>query len=99
MKIVATFHLSKIICYDFGCAKRYSFFDQSTVPQRIYLKPLSVKKQKIQSESDFTPARASPSGFAAPYNFSISITCGFAFGHVQERVFMWYILHIRHLEG
>jgi len=26
------------------------------------------------------PARTSPSGFAAPYNFSISPTCGFIFG-------------------
>jgi len=40
----------------------------------------------VQRESDFTSARASPSGFAAPYNFPISPTCGFAFGDVQERV-------------
>jgi len=26
------------------------------------------------------PARASPSGLAAPYNFSISPTCGLSFG-------------------
>jgi len=25
------------------------------------------------------PARASPSGFAVPFHFSISFTCGFAF--------------------
>jgi len=29
--------------------------------------------RKVQSESDFQPARTSPSGFAAPYNFSISL--------------------------
>jgi len=33
------------------------------------------------------PARASPSGFTAPYHFSISPTCGFAFGdfHVEYK--------------
>jgi len=40
------------------------------------LNSVSAKK----SQSDFMPARASPSGFAAPYHFSISPTCGFAFG-------------------
>jgi len=39
------------------------------------------KCQEVQSESDFM------------LNFSISPTCGFAFGDVQERV------HIRHLKG
>jgi len=42
--------------------------------------PLSTKKSKVQSESDFMPERASPSGFAAPSHFSISPTCAFAFG-------------------
>jgi len=42
-----------------------------------------------ESESDFMPARASLSGFAVSYHFSISPTFGFAFRHaVQERVFM-----------
>jgi len=36
------------------------------------------RNPKVQSGSDFMPAHASPSGFAAP--FSISPTCGFAFG-------------------
>jgi len=36
--------------------------------------------RKVQSESDFMPARAVPSGFAAPYHFLISPTCGFTFG-------------------
>jgi len=54
--------------------------------------------RNVQSESNFMPARASPSDFAVPYNFSISFTCGFAFGHgVQERVFMWYT--VLHIEG
>jgi len=35
------------------------------------------------------PARASPSGSAVPYHFSISITGGFAFG--QKYGFMLYI--------
>jgi len=30
-------------------------------------------QSKLKSESDFMPARASPSGFTIPYNF-----CGFA---------------------
>jgi len=38
------------------------------------------RPRKVQSESDFIPARTSPSGFAAPYHFSISPTCDFAFG-------------------
>jgi len=44
------------------------------------LNPLSAQKSKVQSESDFMSARTSPSDFAAPYYFSISPTCGFAFG-------------------
>jgi len=44
---------------------------------------------KCQSESDSMPARVSPSGFAVPYHFSISITGGFAFG--QKRIFMLLI--------
>jgi len=33
------------------------------------------------------PARASPSGFAVPYHFSITITGGFAFGYSAETCF------------
>jgi len=44
------------------------------------------------------PARASPSGFAAPYHFSISLVVSLS-DIVQERVFMWSILYIRHLKG
>jgi len=60
----------------------------------IVLTHLSAK-EIVQSENDSIPARASLSGFAASYNFSISPTCGFAFGDV----FIWSILHIRHLES
>jgi len=49
-------------------------------------------RQEVQSVSDFMPARASPSGFAVP-------TCGSLSDIVQEGVFMWCILHIRHLKG
>jgi len=42
----------------------------------------SKEVQEVQSERDFMPARASPFGFAVPYSFSISPTCGFAFGDV-----------------
>jgi len=35
-----------------------------------------------QSESDFMPGRASPSGFVVHYSFSISPTCGFIFRNV-----------------
>jgi len=38
-------------------------------------------------QSDFMPARDSPSGFAAPYNFSISPPCGFAFRHIAGTCF------------
>jgi len=31
----------------------------------------------------YAPARTSPFGFAAPYHFSVSPTCGFAFGDVE----------------
>jgi len=41
-------------------------------------------------------ARATPSGFAVPYNFSPTFGDFFS---VQERVFMWSILRIRHLKG
>jgi len=37
------------------------------------------RSHQVQSESDYMQACASPSGFAAPYHFSISPTCGFAF--------------------
>jgi len=47
-----------------------------------YISVLTLQvPRKVQSESDFMPA---------PYTFTISPTCGFAFG-VQERVFMWSI--------
>jgi len=50
------------------------------------LKSQETKKtKKVQSESDFMPARASPSGFAVPYNFSIPLTCGFCFSDVHAR--------------
>jgi len=55
-----------------------------TVWWRIEINPFKVPRNR-QSESDFMP-----------YHFSISTTCGFAFEE-QERVFMWSILHIRHL--
>jgi len=42
--------------------------------------PLSAKK--VQNESDSILARVSLCGFTVPYHFSISITGGFAFGHV-----------------
>jgi len=48
--------------------------------------------RKVQSESDSMPAHASPSSFAVPYHFSISITGGFAFGHNAKTCFMLYIL-------
>jgi len=35
-----------------------------------------VPRNRVQSESDFIPVGASPSGFAVIYNFSISPTCG-----------------------
>jgi len=40
----------------------------------------NIKKVHL-SESDLMPARASLSGFAIPYHFSVSITCCFDFGH------------------
>jgi len=50
---------------------------------------ISLSAKNVQNESDFMP----------PYNFSISPTCGFAFRHRTERVFMsWYQL-IWHLKG
>jgi len=49
--------------------------------------PVNPFKCQVQSERDLMWAHASPSGFVVPYNFSISLTCGFAFGH---------ILHIWH---
>jgi len=44
--------------------------------------PLSAKKSKVQSKSDSIPARALLFGFAVSYHFPISITGGFAFGHL-----------------
>jgi len=44
-----------------------------------------INRLSVQRKSDFMPACASPSGFTAPYYFSISPTCDFPFG---ERVFM-----------
>jgi len=38
--------------------------------KKLYVNPLSAKKVKV---------RASPSGFAVPYSFSISHTYGFGF--------------------
>jgi len=38
----------------------------------------------IQSESDFMSAHAMPSGFTVPYNFSISLTFGFACRRLQD---------------
>jgi len=35
---------------------------------------LNHAKKKVQSESDYMPSRASPSGFSIPYNFSTSLT-------------------------
>jgi len=53
-------------------------------------------RPKVQSESDLIPAHASTFGFAVSYHFSISLTCGFAFGqrffitcnHVTRRVLL-----------
>jgi len=53
------------------------------------------RNQKVQSESDSMPARASPSGFAIPYQFSISITSGFAFGNSAETCF--HVVYIQHV--
>jgi len=49
------------------------------------------RNRQVQSESDFMPVRASPSGFAVLYHFSISPTFGFAFRHSAGTCFMsWY---------
>jgi len=39
------------------------------------------------------PARASPSGFAVTYHFSISITGGFALGHAETCFRVVFIQH------
>jgi len=49
---------------------------------------LSAKKVQSESESDSMLTRTSPSGFAVLYQFSISITGGFAFEHVQKH-YIW----------
>jgi len=54
------------------------------------------KIQKFKVKVSPMPARVSPSGFAVPYHFSISITGGFAFE--QKRVFMLYIYDMWHLK-
>jgi len=45
-------------------------------------------------------AGASLFGFTGPYQFSISLTCGFAFRHgIQKHVFMTCVPVIWHLRG
>jgi len=46
-----------------------------------------VDRQLLNPLSDFMPARASPSGFAVSYRFSISPTCGVVFGEQCRNVF------------
>jgi len=52
---------------------------------------LSAKKSKVKV---ILCQRASPSGFAVPYNFSIALTCGFAFG--EERVRTETCFHVEY---
>jgi len=85
-----------------------SYGCRTTTDYRV--NPLSAKKsprsqcQEVQSESGYAsarlafqlrPARASPSSFAVPYHFSISITGGFAFGHSAETCL--HVVYIQHL--
>jgi len=78
------------------------------------LNSVSAKKSqkvKIQSESDFMPARASPSGKAtlcqrAPRLPALPPPITFQFHplvvsllEMHERVFTWNILYTRHLKG
>ena len=53
---------------------RESFFRESFFLEISSLNPLTAQnrlKSKVKSESDLFLARASPSGFAAPYHFSL----------------------------
>jgi len=58
--------------------------------------PLETK-EIVQSESDFIWVRL-PSGIAIPYHFSISLICGFAFGHNAWILFSWRILALKRLK-
>jgi len=63
----------------------------------IYVKPI-VRHRVSKSESDLMPARASLSGFAVPYHFSIT-HLWFRFQTCAGTCFMsWYQL-IWHLKG
>jgi len=48
----------------------------------MVINPLNAKKSKVKVTL-CQRARLSPSGFAVPYHFSISSTCGFAFRHYE----------------
>jgi len=65
---------------------RKSIYNEAEGFVWLVLNPLSAKK--VQSESDYISARASPSSFilSFPYYFSISITCGLSFRHAQHLV-------------
>jgi len=50
------------------------------------------------NESDFMLTRVSRFGFAVPYNFSIPLTCGFAFGQCKN-VFLCGIYILIYMSG
>jgi len=46
----------------------------------IYLTKINQSINQQSINNDFMTARTSPYDFVDPYNFSISLTCGFALG-------------------